>query len=121
MRKEMRRKELHRRVLIAAEAAAANGSSSSSGNSAVLSENDPAVFQSHRLEHEVRSRLMSEPQLQFTSLVVRRLPDGLCLEGVVETSGDPEDVSELIRQICNVPNISNRLVVHRSRELPLKG
>jgi hypothetical protein len=121
MRKETRRKELHRRVMIAAEAAAANERPSTCGDSAVISADESVVLHSHRLEHEVRSRLMSEPQLQFTSLVVRRLPDGLCLEGVVETSGDPDDVAELIRQICDVPNIANRLVVHQKRELPRKG
>ncbi len=86
----------------------------------VLSPDDSVLRHPHRLEQDVRNRLMSEPSLNFTSLVVRRVRDGFCLEGVLEAD-DEDDASNLVRRICGAMQVLNHLVVHRTRELPRKG
>lgn len=85
----------------------------------VLSPDDSVMLHPHRLEQDIRNRLMEEPSLNFTSLVVRRVRDGLCLEGVLEAD-DSDDVSTLVDRICGATPVLNHLVVHRTRELPRK-
>ena len=75
----------------------------------------------HRFEQDVRNRLMSEPNLNFKSLVVRRINNGVCLEGVLETDDDSTHIEHLVRRIADVPNVRNCLVLRRSRTLPPKG
>ena len=91
------------------------------GDSAVQTADESVVFHRHQLEQEVRNRLMAEPSLHFTSLVVRRVRSGLCLEGVLETNESEADVSRLVRQICGVSQVLDRLVVHRAHQVPRKG
>lgn len=91
------------------------------GDTVLLSPDDSVLLHPHRLEQEIRNRLMEEPSLHFTSLVVRRLPDGLCLEGVLETNDDTDTVSSVVHDICGAMQVLNHLVVHRARELPRKG
>lgn len=85
------------------------------------SPDDSVLLHPHRLEQDVRYRLMSDPRLNFTSLVVRRLDDGVCLEGVLETEDDSTDVEHLVRRVAGVNQVLNNLVVRRNRQLPLKG
>lgn len=89
----------------------------------VLSPDDSVMIHPHRLEQDIRNRLMAEPSLNFTSLVVRRVRDGLCLEGVLETHDGEDDnsVSTLVRRVCGATPVLNHLVVHHTRELPRKG
>jgi len=68
---------------------------------------------SHRLEQAVQRRLLSNPSLRFSSLVIRRIPNGVCLEGVLENAADL-DVCTLARSIVGVDEVRNHLVVHRS-------
>ena len=42
----------------------------------------------HRLEHAVQRHLLSHPELRFSTLVIRRIPNGVCLEGVLEHSAN---------------------------------
>lgn len=93
----------------------------SCSDTAVLRADDSVVFHRHQLEREVRNRLMAEPSLNFTSLVVRRVRSGLCLEGVLETDDSDVEVSRLVRQICGVSQVLDRLVVHRAHQVPRKG
>ncbi len=86
----------------------------------VLSPDDSVLLHPHRLEQEVRNRLMAEPSLNFTSLVVRRVRDGLYLEGVLEAD-DSDDVSVLVHRVCGATPVLNHLVVHCTRPLPRKG
>lgn len=90
-------------------------------DSAVLALDDTVVFHRHQLEREVRNRLMSEPSLNFTSLVVRRVRSGLCLEGVLETNDSAADVSQFVRETFGVSQVLDRLVIHRPHQLPRKG
>lgn len=85
------------------------------------SPNDSVLLNPHRLEQEVRHRLMSEPQLNFTMLVVRRMQGGVCLEGVLETDDDSTDIEHLVRRVAGVEQVLNYLVVRHARELPRKG
>jgi hypothetical protein len=75
----------------------------------------------HRFEQDVRFRLMAEPTLNFTSLTVRRIPNGVCLEGVLETDDDLPDISRLLRRITGVEKVLNYLVVRRPYAIPPKG
>jgi hypothetical protein len=45
-------------------------------------------------------------------LVIRRIPNGVCLEGVLESEGDP-DVSGVARSVAGVNEVLNHLVVRR--------
>ena len=87
----------------------------------VCSPDDSVLFHPHRLEQDIRNQLMSESNLNFTSLVVRRINNGVCLEGVLETDDDSCDVENVVRRVADVQNVLNCLVVRRPHELPLKG
>jgi hypothetical protein len=66
----------------------------------------------HGLEQAVHRRLRSHPGLQFASLVIRRIPNGVCLEGVLETDAD-QDVCHLARSVAGVDEVLNHLVVRQ--------
>ena len=124
MRKQTRSGELRRRVPAAAPVSVAVNDVEELDccDTLLLSPDDSVLLHPHRLEQEVRNRLMSEPSLNFTSLVVRRVHDGLCLEGVLETETDnADDASSLVRRVCGATPVLNHLVVHRARALPRKG
>lgn len=67
----------------------------------------------HRVEYAVQKQLLSHPELHFSSLVVRRTPNGVCLEGVVETTAEGPDVCRLARSVAGVGEVINRLMVRR--------
>ena len=75
----------------------------------------------HEMEQEVKRRLLSAGNLQFSSLVVRRISGGVCLEGVLETDDEIEDVFRLARQVAGVEEVLNHLVVHPGSRPPAKG
>jgi hypothetical protein len=66
----------------------------------------------HRLEQAVQRHLLSQPQLQFSSLVIRRIPNGVCLEGVLENNANL-DVCGLARSVAGVNEVLNHLVVRQ--------
>ena len=116
MRKPSRFEEMRRR----ASAPARVETEEQEAETLLLAADDSVVLHPHQLEQEVRHRLMAEPSLNFTSLVVRRVRDGLCLEGVLEAD-DSDDVSKLVSQICGAIPVLNHLVVHCPCDLPRKG
>ena len=63
------------------------------------------------LEHTVRQKLISDPHVRISSLVVRQIEGGVCLEGTLETSNDLTDVERLVRSVASVDRILNRLVL----------
>jgi hypothetical protein len=67
----------------------------------------------HRLEQAVQRHLLSHPQLRFSTLVIRRIPNGVCLQGVLEHSVDL-DVCSLARSVAGVNEVLNHLVVRHS-------
>jgi osmotically-inducible protein OsmY len=83
------------------------------------SESIAGSWASHQIEQQVQHELMSQPSLHFSSLVVRRIDNGVCLQGMVETDEDPvPDVCRIARQVAGVDQVLNRLVVTRRSELP---
>ena len=64
----------------------------------------------HSLERQVLRRLLGHPELTFSSLVVRRTPEGICLEGML-TSTEGPDVCSLARQVAGVDQVLNHLLV----------
>lgn len=75
----------------------------------------------HRVESQVKRELQSDPGLRFSSLVVRRINDGVCLEGVLDVDDTVPDVDSLARRVAGVNNVLNHLVLRQSRQLPSKG
>ncbi|MCA9068283.1 MAG: BON domain-containing protein [Planctomycetaceae bacterium] len=73
----------------------------------------------HSLETRVRHDLMAHPEMEFSSLVVHRIPDGVCLEGVVSTSADRVDVCQLVKEVAGVNSVLNHLVIQEAQ--PKKG
>ena len=89
--------------------------SSQSGQSTLVSERPPQV------EQEVRRHLLTHPNLKFSSLVIRRIRDGVCLEGVLEADQTVPDVCRLAQSVAGVRQVLNHLVVRESGRLPAKG
>ena len=68
----------------------------------------------HQIEEDVQRELLGHPNLRFSSLVVRRIRDGVCLEGVLDVDDTCPDICGLARQVAGVREVLNHLVVHRS-------
>ena len=66
---------------------------------------------SHQLETDVRRVLSESDGLYVHSLVVRRMPNGICLEGVIRVASDDFDVCRAVRQIDGVGEVVNHLLV----------
>ena len=64
----------------------------------------------HFIEREVRQLLSTHPRLQFSNLVVRRVGEGVCLTGVLESNEAADDVCGLVRQVVGVQHVMNRLI-----------
>jgi osmotically-inducible protein OsmY len=77
----------------------------------------------HQIEEDVQRELLGHPNLRFSSLVVRRIRDGVCLEGVLNVDETCPDVCGLARQVAGVREVLNHLVIHRSADdvSPSKG
>ena len=80
---------------------------------AVASEQCPD--QPHDVETEVQRMLLGAPELEFTSLVVRRVPQGVCLEGVLHAPATSNDVADLVRTVAGVDVVINHLLVCTDR------
>jgi len=74
----------------------------------------------HQVELDVQRALLSQPSLHFASLVVRRINNGVCLQGVLESDADSLDVCSIAQRVSGVREVLNHLVVAASR-LPAKG
>ena len=87
----------------------------------ICSPDDSVLIHPHRLEQDIRHQLMCEPNLNFTSLTVRRIQDGVFLEGVLETDDEATDIESLVRRVSGVQRVLNSVVIRRSHDLPRKG
>ena len=67
----------------------------------------------HAVERRVREALTADPHLQFSSLTVNRVRDGICLTGVVQSDGGT-DVAALVRKVSGFDQVINRLLVQPS-------
>jgi osmotically-inducible protein OsmY len=75
----------------------------------------------HQVELDVQRALLAQPRLHFSSLVVRRINDGVCLQGVLEADADSPDVCSIAQRVSGVRQVLNHLVVAGSCKLPGKG
>jgi hypothetical protein len=66
---------------------------------------------SSTLERAVRQKLISAPEVSISSLVVRQIEGGVCLEGILEANNDLTDVDRLVRSVASVDRVLNRLVI----------
>lgn len=69
---------------------------------------------SHDVECAVRRQLVETSGLRFSSLVIRRVHDGVCLQGVLEVDDDAPDLSRLARQVEGVNCVIDQVVVHQT-------
>lgn len=79
------------------------------------------ALEPHRIEQEVQRELLAEPQFRFASLVVRRINDGVCLQGVLETDDNSPDVCSVAQRVAGVQQVLNRLLITPRHDLPRKG
>ena len=75
----------------------------------------------HQVEQEVRSALLAQPNLHFSSLVVRRIEGGVCLQGTLQTDSEAPDVSSIAQRVAGVNCVLNHLLIAPGRRLPAKG
>ncbi len=66
---------------------------------------------SHDYERDIQRKLLEIPGLHFSSLVIRRLDNGVCVQGVLEASGPHLDVARLVRELTGVENVLDQVVV----------
>lgn len=63
----------------------------------------------HELECRIQRGLQAHPGLKFVRLTVHQCPQGVCLEGLLETNEDGIDLCDLVNEIAGVKAI-NRVV-----------
>lgn len=73
----------------------------------------PASKKCHDVESDVRRELMATDGIKVSSLVVRRLPNGVCLQGVLRFDDGEFDICESVRRIPGITRILNHMVVCR--------
>jgi hypothetical protein len=75
---------------------------------------DPLLGQ-HEVEQSIWRELQSAPGVHFSSLTVRRVRDGVCLQGVMEADEDSScDVCDIVKRVAHVENVLNQLLVRES-------
>jgi osmotically-inducible protein OsmY len=87
-------------------------------NSTVIASSLTDTTRGHDLECEVQRRLLEQPGLRFTSLVIRRLDDGVCIQGVLETDSDAPDLIGLAKQVAGVERVIDQVVIHQAAASP---
>lgn len=65
----------------------------------------------HALERTVLHALLAQTKLRIEALVVRRMPDGLCLQGVLQCEDSGIDVVSIVRRVAGVERVLNQLVM----------
>ncbi|MCA9079375.1 MAG: BON domain-containing protein [Planctomycetaceae bacterium] len=71
---------------------------------------------SHQLETQVQRWLLTNPRLNFASLVVRGIPNGLCLEGVLRGDDAEAELEAILRQLPGVKRVVNNIRICPSGE-----
>lgn len=77
----------------------------------------------HETEYVVQRALLSLPDVHFSSLEVHRMPDGICLTGIVkvpEHSSRPH-FGKVAGAAAGISRVLDRLVVQRDLESPDKS
>lgn len=76
------------------------------------------VPEPHAIERAIQLELLNQSDVRFSSLVVRRFRDGVCLQGVIEVEiglpdDDLPDIERIARELSGVNRVMNHLVVRR--------
>lgn len=71
----------------------------------------------HELECRIQRSLQAHPRLRFSRLTVHHCPQGVCLEGSLETNDDGLDLCELVHEIAGVPAL-NHVVMRCISSIP---
>lgn len=71
----------------------------------------PMPARAHSVESAVCRELLAESGASFDSLVVRRIPNGVCLEGVMHADVPADNVSSAARRVDGVVQVRNNLLV----------
>ena len=82
-----------------------------SGSSLAVVEPCCVERQPHAIETAVRNKLTCQKAMRVLKLAVHRVPGGVCLEGVMETDEDCQDVNEIVREIAGVEKVINHLLI----------
>jgi hypothetical protein len=71
----------------------------------------------HEIEQAIWHELQNSSGCRFSTLIVRRLPDGVCLQGVLETEDDAflEEVDNRVKRIACVNRVLTQFVVRDSQ------
>jgi hypothetical protein len=86
---------------------------------APLPENLPAgPPDNERPEARIRRELLAHGEWEFERLVVRQIPGGVCLEGVMLSQADFDEITSCVRQFSGVKSVQHRLIVCQN---PPKG
>ena len=72
------------------------------------------IDKDHSVERRLQQKLMAHPDVRFSSLVVRRIEGGVCLQGVLEYDDSVPDIQSLIRRVVGVDTVLNQLVIRQS-------
>ena len=70
----------------------------------------PQIRSGHDIEAEVRRELLAVKGVSIASLVVRRIPNGVCLQGILLREDDSMDLCEIIRRIPGIAEVQNHTV-----------
>ena len=65
----------------------------------------------HSLEVKIQRWLLQHPGLAFASLVVRRIPEGICIEGVLESDEGSPDLCVMLGHLPGVRRVINNIRV----------
>ena len=76
----------------------------------------PQARSCHDVESDVRRELLAIDRVKLSSLVVRRMQNGICLQGVVKFADESFDICDAVRKIPGVNRILNHLVVCGANE-----
>lgn len=71
----------------------------------------------HDLECRIQRALQAHPDLKFARLIVHQCPQGVCLEGLLESNERQIDLCTLVNDIADV-KVINRVVTQRPINLP---
>lgn len=70
----------------------------------------PQMKSCHDIESDVRRRLLAAAGVSVSSLVVRRVPNGVCLQGVIHFEDEPFDISDAVRELPGIRKVVNQMV-----------
>lgn len=101
----------HVNMPIAKDQSATTGGGLAPSTGEALAVEKPQDDSPSPLERAVRQKLTSDPEVSISSLVVRQIEGGVCLEGTLETHSHMTDVERLVRSVACVDRILNNLVV----------